>query len=138
LAPFSTIESQYPCQRASEATHEKLLFSFRTLGDGDSPSRNARTEVEADVFVHLRDAARWYFICKQAHAPTIACMFSICTQAQSEPLSWHEADGIHSLARARDDWSHRHGGAPARRLVERPISADHDAIDNRNAGFPGA
>jgi hypothetical protein len=35
----------------------------------------------------------------------------MCTHAQPEQLSWHEAGGFHSLARARDDWSHRHGGA---------------------------
>jgi len=65
-------------------------------------------------------------------------MFSLCIQAQPEPPSWHEAEGIHRLARARDDWSHRRGGALARRLFERPISVEHDEVDNRNAGSPGA
>jgi hypothetical protein len=65
-------------------------------------------------------------------------MFSLCIHAQPEPPSWHEAEGIHRLARARDNGSHRRGGAPARRLFERPISVEHDDVDNRNASFPSA
>jgi len=65
-------------------------------------------------------------------------MFAMCTQAQPEQLSWHEAGGFHSLAGARDDWSHRHGDPHARRLAERPISVDHDAVGNGNARSPGA
>jgi hypothetical protein len=61
-------------------------------------------------------------------------MFAMCAHAQPEQLSWHEAGGFHSLAGARDDWSHRHGGAHARRLVERSMSVDHDDVGNCNAG----
>jgi hypothetical protein len=65
-------------------------------------------------------------------------MLAMCTHAQPEQLSWQEAGGFHSLAGARDDWSHRHGGARVRRLVERPISVDRDDVGNCNARSPGA
>jgi hypothetical protein len=62
----------------------------------------------------------------------------MCTHAQPEQLSWHVAGGFHSIARHRDDWSHRHGAARARWPFLRPISVDHDVVGNCNARFPGA
>jgi hypothetical protein len=60
-------------------------------------------------------------------------MPTMCTRAQRKPLRRLQTGGFHSRVGARDDWPHRHGGARARWMVERPISVDRDDVGNSNA-----
>jgi hypothetical protein len=74
LAPCSTIDSQNPCQRTGEAMHDRILFAFMILGDGDGKSRTTRTEVGTGLFVHLGVAAFGIsFAIRHMHQPWRAC-----------------------------------------------------------------